>query len=110
MSDDRGSVIPLPGGSDHGSGVLGRVADAFLTATCRGDSQPEIAMIYNILADAPGHAGYAILRLDDEMWSLAPSLADTFELLVHLATNAQRWDPTEVCRSARHRPDGIAMT
>ncbi|MBL7498142.1 hypothetical protein I6A84_01690 [Frankia sp. CNm7] len=110
MTDDRGPVIPLPSGPDHGSGPLGRVADAFLTAQQGTDAHPEIVMIYNILADAPGQAGYAVLRLEDKMWSLAPSVADTFDLLVHLATNAELWEPTEVCRSARHRPDGIAMT
>lgn len=110
MSVYHGRVVALSVGADHGLGRLGRVADALLAELDRKDAQPEIAMVYNILAEAPGQASYAVLGLEDEMWSLAPSLTDTFELLVHLANHAQRWDPTQVCRSSQHRPDGIVMT
>jgi hypothetical protein len=110
VADDRGMLVPLEGGPDHGSGALHRVADALLRASHGDESQPEITVVYNILTDPPGQAGYATLRLDEQMWSLAPSMADTFELLVHLAANAQRWEPTDVFRSVRHRPDGIVMT
>lgn len=109
MDDEYGSAVGLSSGPDHGYGQLGRVADTLLTALDRAEPQPQIAMVYNILAEPPGPASYAVLALEDEMWSLAPSQADTFALLVHLAGNAQRWDPTQVCRSPRHRPDGIVM-
>ena len=103
MSNDRGRVVPLPAGPDHGFGELGRAASALLTELNREDAQAEIAIVYNVLPDAPGPAGYAVLELEDEMFSLAPSLADTFELLVHLANDAHYWQPTQVCRSARGR-------
>lgn len=110
MDEDRGRVVGLPTGPDQGYGQLGRAADALLTALEREPARPEIALVYNTLADPPEPAGYAVLELEDEMWSLAPSLADTFSLLVQLAGHAQRWEPTRVCRSPRHRPDGIVMT
>lgn len=110
MDHDRGRVVGLPTGPDHGNGQLGRAADALLTALDREGARPEIALVYNTLADPPEPASYAVLALEDEMWSLAPSLADTFHLLVQLAGHAQRWEPTQVCRSRRHRPDGIVMT
>lgn len=109
MGEDHGRIIGPPTGPDHGCGQLGRVAGALLAALNREEAQPEIAMVYNILADPPGPASYAVMELEEEMWSLAPSLADTFALLIDLASHARRWNPTEACRSRRHRPDGIVM-
>src|SRR5215813_13510822 len=108
MSRADVTIIELSMGPDHGAGWLGRAADSLLTSIGDTKGTPEIAMVYNILADPPGPASYALMVLDPLMWQLAPSLTDVFDLLTDLA-GRMKADPSSRAEALRYRPDGIAM-